>query len=91
MRRAEVGRFGEALVDCVSVGASMLELDGPLGEVDLERTLDGGRSSLELSRDEVLGSCVFANSTCVGSWDGGAWGDSCTHPQEHSPGALGLE
>ena len=30
-------------MDCVIVGASTLELDGPLGEVELERTLDNGR------------------------------------------------
>ena len=67
MRRAEVEWFGAAVVDCVKIGASMLEMDGPLGEVDPERTLDGGRSWLELFRDELLGSCVLAGSTCVGA------------------------
>ena len=47
-------------------------LDHWVGEVDLEQTLDGGRSRLEPFRDELFGSCVFAESTCVGSWDEGA-------------------
>ena len=79
-------------MDCVIVGASTLELGGPLGDIDLKRTLDDGRSCLELSRDELLGSCVFAESTCVGSWDEGALGVKCpcTRPQEHSPCTLVL-
>jgi hypothetical protein len=59
----------------------MLELDGPLGEVDLERVLDGRRSCLELSCDcgcdELLGNGV----TCVGPYDDGACGGvGCTTP-----------
>lgn len=46
----------------------MLELDGPLGKVDLERTLDGGRSCLALSQDELFAGCVLAESTFIGAW-----------------------
>jgi len=72
---------------CVTVGISTLEMDGPLGEVDLERTLDGGRWSLELpcdcdcGCDELLGSGVLADWTCVGSCGDGACDDvGCTIP-----------
>jgi len=70
---------------CVTVGVSTLELDGPVGEVDLERTLDGGQWSLELpcdsdcDYDELLGSGVPADWTCVGSCgDGACGGVGCT-------------
>ena len=48
------------------VGASTLELDGPLGEVDLERTPDGGWSYVALScdRDERLGICAHRLDLC---------------------------
>ena len=71
---------GAALGYCVTVGVSTLELDGPLGEVDLERTLDGGRWGLELrcdcycDCDELLGNSVPADWTCVGSCDDGVCG-----------------
>ena len=62
-------------------------LDGPLGEIDVERTLDGGRWGLELpcdcdcDCDEVLGSGVPADWTCVGSCgDGACGGVGCTIP-----------
>ena len=53
-------------MDRVIAGASIPELDGPLGKVDLERTLDSGRSCLGPSHDELLGSFVLAESACVG-------------------------
>jgi len=78
-------------VDCAIVGASTLDLDGPLGKVDLEWALDGGRSCLEVSQDELLGSCAFPDSTCVGSWDDVAWGDvGCKIPVYTPTGALSL-
>jgi len=44
MRTGECQRgSGAELGYCVTVGVYTLELDGPMGEVDLERTLDGGR------------------------------------------------
>ena len=60
---------------CVIVGTSTLELDGRLGEIDSEWTLDGGRSCLALSQDEGFGRCVLAESPCVGPWVDGGWGD----------------
>jgi len=85
VNRADVGWSGAALGYCVTIGVSTLELDGPLGEVDLERTLDGGRWSLELpcdcDCDELLGSGVPADWTCVGSCgDGACGGVGCTIP-----------
>ena len=51
------------------VGASTLKSGDSMGEVDLERLLDGWRSCLEMSR-----SCVPAEWTCVESYDNGACG-----------------
>ena len=68
----EVGRVGAAAVDCVIVGASTPELYGPLGEIGLERTHDGGRSCLELpwAWDELLEGCACRVDLCrtVGRW-----------------------
>jgi hypothetical protein len=70
-----------ALGYCVIVGVSTPELDGPMGVVDLERTLNGGRSCLEMSChcEELVGSGV--PWACVGSGDDGGCGDiGCTIP-----------
>ena len=40
------------------VGASMLKSGDPMGEVDLERSLDGGWSCLEFVAVRVPRSCV---------------------------------
>jgi len=52
-----------------------LDLDGPLGEVDLEPSCD---------RNKLLGSWVPADWTCVGSCDDGATcGVWCTTHSRH--------
>lgn len=51
----------------------MLELDGLLGDVDLEGVLDGVWWRLECSRDNLPGGGVPADSMCVGPYGDGAW------------------
>ena len=63
------------------VGASALELGGPMGKVDSERWLDGGRSSLER---ELSRSCVPADWSCVELYDDGSCGGVGAVPQSPS-------
>jgi hypothetical protein len=60
-----VGVSEQPLGYCGIVGASTLELDDPLGEVDLDRTLDGGRWCLELPCAMCsLGRCARTLGLC---------------------------
>jgi len=59
-----IGRSGAALGYCVTVGVSTLELDGPVGEVDLERMLDGGQWSLELPATAIATATRSLGAVC---------------------------
>ena len=82
---------GAALGRCTIVGACALKLDGLLGDVDLGRALDGVRWCVECSCDNLPGSCVSVEPTCVAPNEDGAWGGvGRTIPVYMPTGALSL-
>ena len=64
------------------VGSSTPTLGGPMGEVDLERSLDGGWSCLGLVAVRAIKKLCGLVWTCVDLYDDGACGGvGCTVPQ----------
>jgi hypothetical protein len=87
IENGDVGRSGAALGYFVIVGVSKPEMDGPLGEVNLEQTLNRGRRCPATVKP--VGSGVPADWACVESCDDGSCGDvRCTIPVQRPTGAL---
>ena len=64
------------------VGAPTPKSGGPMGEVDLERSLDGGWSCLELVAVRAIKELCGVVWSCVESYDDGECGGvGCTVPQ----------
>ena len=80
---AEVGRFAAALVDCVIVWASTLELDGPLAAGRVGTDARWWAACLELYRGILHPTSPHAPSSHNPT-------QVHTRTRGHSPGARGL-